>query len=148
MQFAVPPPMRARLAEYEGYHQALGNELCHFLGIPSIIAGAAALLALVPVAVIAGQRVTVTELVTAGVVLFYLASARALGLVTSAIMIGLVAGGRALPWTAGFALFAAGWAAQLVGHAVYEKRSPAFVKNLLHLLVGPAWLVERALGRL
>jgi uncharacterized membrane protein YGL010W len=45
-------------------------------------------------------------------------------------------------------LFFGGWAVQFIGHAVYEKRSPAFLKNLLHLLVGPAWLVERALARL
>ena len=147
MRFAVPEPMRARLAEYEGCHRSSGNELCHFLGIPSIIAGAAALLALLPVASIRDYRLTLAELVAAGIVAFYVASARWLGVVTALLLAALVFIGRTLPWLAGLGLFAAGWAFQLVGHAVYEKKSPAFLRNLLHLLVGPAWLVERAFGR-
>jgi uncharacterized membrane protein YGL010W len=148
MRFSVPDPMRARLAEYDGYHQALGNELCHFFGIPSIIAGTAALLGLLPVAAIAGHRVTLAELVAGAILLFYVGSARWLGVVTGTILVVLVGAGRALPWTFGLALFVAGWVLQLVGHAVYEHRSPAFLRNLLHLLVGPAWLVERALARI
>ena len=38
-----------------------------------------------------------------------------------------------------------GWIFQGIGHAVYEKRSPAFLRNLVHLLVGPAFLVNEAL---
>jgi len=148
MRFSVSEPMRARLAEYEGYHRSLGNELCHFIGIPCIIAGAATLLGLVPIAVVAERRLTSAELVTAAIILFYVSSARWLGVVTGTVMAGLVLAGRALPWGVGLALFLGGWALQFLGHALYEKRSPAFLRNLLHLLVGPAWLVERALGRL
>jgi uncharacterized membrane protein YGL010W len=36
---------------------------------------------------------------------------------------------------------------QFVGHARFEHSSPAFLRNLVHLLVGPAWLVERSLRR-
>ena len=38
------------------------------------------------------------------------------------------------------AAFVAGWIFQGIGHARYEKKSPAFFKNLLHLLVGPIFL--------
>ena len=147
MRFLVPEPMRARLAEYEGYHRSFGNELCHFIGIPSIIAGAATLLTLVPLAVVAERRLTLAELVSGAIILFYVRSARWLGVVTGIIMAGLVAAGRTLPWSVGLALFLGGWLLQFLGHAVYERRSPAFLRNLLHLLVGPAWLVERALAR-
>lgn len=148
MQFSVPAPMRARLNEYEGFHRSTGNELCHFLGIPSIVTGAAALLALVPLVTFSTWRLTLAELVAGAIVLFYLSSARLLGVVTGTLLMLFVLAGRSLPWTLGLALFAGGWALQFLGHAVYEKRSPAFSKNLLHLLVGPAWLVERAFGRL
>ena len=47
-------------------------------------------------------------------------------------------------WKIGLAAFVIGWIFQGVGHAVYEKRSPAFTKNLLHLLVGPIFLVNEA----
>jgi uncharacterized membrane protein YGL010W len=148
MQFSVPAPMRARLNEYEGFHRSTGNEVCHFLGIPSIVTGAAALLALVPIVTFSTWRLTLAELVAGAVVAFYLSSARLLGIVTGTLLSLFVVAGRALPWTVGLALFAGGWALQFLGHAVYEKRSPAFLKNLLHLLVGPAWLVERAFARL
>lgn len=139
--------MRARLAEYEGFHRSSANELCHFIGIPSIIVGAASLLRLVSFGVVAGHRLSLAELVAAAIVAFYVAQARWLGVVTGLVFAGLVLVGRALPWTGGLALFLGGWALQFVGHAVYERRSPAFLNNLLHLLVGPAWLVERAFER-
>jgi uncharacterized membrane protein YGL010W len=147
MRFDVPAPMRARLAEYEGFHRAWGNELCHFLGVPSIIVGAASLLALLPLAAVAEWRVTLAELVATAIIAFYVMQARWLGVVTGVVLAGLVLAGRTLPWTIGLGLFLGGWALQFVGHVVYEHRSPAFLRNLLHLLVGPAWLVERAFGR-
>jgi uncharacterized membrane protein YGL010W len=45
----------------------------------------------------------------------------------------------------GAAAFVLGWIFQAVGHAVYEKNSPAFFRNLVHLLVGPAYLVNKVL---
>ena len=44
-------------------------------------------------------------------------------------------------------LFVFGWVLQFVGHYVYEKRSPAFMKNLTHLLVGPLWILAKATRR-
>jgi len=38
------------------------------------------------------------------------------------------------------------WAIQLAGHAVWEKRSPAFTRNLLQALVGPLYFVAILLG--
>jgi len=139
--------MRERLAEYGGFHRSSGNEWCHFLGIPSIVAGSGTLLALVPLAHVAGYTLTLAEVVAGGVIAFYVASARWLGVVTGILLALLVALGRSVPVLVGLGLFVGGWLVQFVGHAAFEKRSPAFLKNLLHLLVGPAWLVERALDR-
>jgi uncharacterized membrane protein YGL010W len=140
--------MQARLDEYGSFHRAFGNELCHVVGIPCIVAGAATLLGAVPLVMVGGVAITLAEVVTFAIVVFYLVSARLLGLVTGTLMVLLVAGGRSLPLGVGTALFFGGWAVQFIGHAVYEKRSPAFLRNLLHLLVGPAWLVHRGLERL
>jgi uncharacterized membrane protein YGL010W len=30
---------------------------------------------------------------------------------------------------------------------VYEKKSPAFFRNVAHLLVGPLWILAKATGR-
>jgi uncharacterized membrane protein YGL010W len=148
MSLGVSAKMQERLDEYGSYHRAFGNELCHVVGIPCIVAGAATLLGAVRIVAVGSTAITLAEVVTGAIIVFYLVSARWLGLVTGTLMALLVAGGRALPLGVGLALFLGGWAVQFVGHAVYEKRSPAFLRNLLHLLVGPAWLVDRALARL
>lgn len=117
------------------------------MGIPLIIVGAATLLSQLTLVVALGYRVTLAELVGLVIITFYVSSARWLGVVTGAIFVALVLSGRLLPWGVGLGLFLGGWALQFLGHALFEKTSPAFLKNLLHLLVGPAWLVERAFGR-
>jgi uncharacterized membrane protein YGL010W len=139
--------MRERLTEYSAYHRTSGNEACHFLGIPSIVVGFGTLLGLVPLVTLANHTLTLAELVAAGVIVFYVVAARMLGLLTAVALALLVAVGRILPVALGTALFVGGWIVQFVGHAAFEKRSPAFLRNLLHLLVGPAWLVERACER-
>lgn len=137
--------MRARLDEYQTFHTQHANELCHWIGIPLIVAGVASLFGAVPL--LPGWSITLTELVLAGVTGFYLVEARALGALTALCMIGIAATGRWMPAIGGLGLFLVGWGFQLVGHSVFEKRSPAFLNNLVHLLVGPAWLVEIALRR-
>jgi uncharacterized membrane protein YGL010W len=65
-------------------------------------------------------------------------------LAASALMAAL---GRVLPVPVSIGLFVLGWVFQFVGHYVYEKKSPAFARNLVHLLVGPLWIAARAVGR-
>jgi uncharacterized membrane protein YGL010W len=147
MQFAVSTRMRALLDEYSTFHRALGNEICHFVGIPLIIAGAGTLFGAVPLAALGSAQLTLTEPVLLLVASFYVIEARGLGLVTALIIVGLAELGRRLPFSAGLALFLVGWAVQFIGHARFERTSPAFLRNLVHLLVGPAWLVERSFRR-
>lgn len=136
--------MRARLDEYSGFHRTSGNERCHFVGVPLIIAGAGTLLGRIAVADLFGFQLSACELVIAAIAAFYLIEARWLGLLTTIVMVVLAELARPLPTWAGLALFFGGWAVQFVGHSMFEHRSPAFLGNLLHLLVGPAWLLERA----
>lgn len=44
-------------------------------------------------------------------------------------------------------LFVAAWIGQFVGHAI-EGRRPAFLTNIVQLLIGPAWLMGKLLRRL
>ena len=50
-------------------------------------------------------------------------------------------------WRWALALFVAGWVLQFAGHLI-EGNQPAFFRNPVYLLVGPAWLARRALGSL
>jgi uncharacterized membrane protein YGL010W len=50
--------------------------------------------------------------------------------------------GAAMPLWLNVALFVLGWIFQFIGHSVYEKRQPAFFRNVVHLLVGPLWILN------
>jgi uncharacterized membrane protein YGL010W len=45
------------------------------------------------------------------------------------------------------ASFAVGWLLNLVGHAAYEKRAPAFSEDGLSFLAGPVWDLQELLKR-
>jgi len=42
-------------------------------------------------------------------------------------------------WAGSLGAFATGWALNIVGHAVYEKRAPAFSDDGLSFIAGPVW---------
>jgi uncharacterized membrane protein YGL010W len=46
-----------------------------------------------------------------------------------------------VPWPYAIGAFVVGWVFQFIGHA-YEGKAPAFLTNLLHLLVGPLWVAS------
>ena len=54
--------------------------------------------------------------------------------------------GRLLPVWAVIAIAVSGWLIQLAGHAVWEKKSPSFLTNLVHALVGPLFFVALLTG--
>lgn len=137
----------AFLADYGSYHRTRGNVACHAVGITLILFGSLSMLgalhigALGPIA-----PLTAAEVVLAAAVLFYLALDVPLALAMLVELAALDLLARAIAdWRVGLAAFAAGWIFQGIGHAVYEKNKPAFMKNLVHLMVGPVFLVNELL---
>jgi uncharacterized membrane protein YGL010W len=111
-----------------------------------IIFGIFSLLQLLRLGMISGLPITAAEIFIAIVTIYYftLDAKLAAGMLFSSVIIDAVA--HAVDdWRIGLAVFIVGWIFQGIGHTVYEKRSPAFLKNLLHLLVGPIFLVNEAL---
>jgi len=132
----------ALFAEYGAAHRAPGNVACHAAGITLIVFGVLALAH----AVRLGGGWTGSEAVVALAGASYLAFDVPLGLAMlgAAALVDLAA--RAVDDVrVGAAAFVLGWIFQAIGHAVYEKNSPAFFRNLVHLLVGPAYLVNKVL---
>jgi len=143
----MSPVLKGHFADYAAFHRTGGNQICHYVGIPLIVMTLFSLLSLVPLATVGGYAFTLAELLLLLVSAYYLtldATLAALMLAASAVLLVL---GRRLPWTAALGLFIFGWVLQFVGHYVYEKRSPAFFRNLTHLLVGPLWILAKATGR-
>jgi uncharacterized membrane protein YGL010W len=136
------PGFDALLEEYGRQHATRGNRVCHAFGITLIVFG---ILALLQAVRLAGPWTAAEVLILAAGV-FYVWRDPVLGIATTGAAVLLDLAARAIgDWRVGAAAFACGWVFQAIGHAVYEKRSPAFLRNLVHLLVGPAFMVNEAL---
>ncbi|PYQ08725.1 MAG: hypothetical protein DMF82_00925 [Acidobacteria bacterium] len=143
----MSPTLMAHFADYAAFHGTPGNKACHYVGIPLIVLALLALLARVPLVELGGYNVTLAEVALVAVTAYYLTLDAALAAIMLAASVGLLFLGRPLPVWVSVALFVVGWIFQFIGHYVYEKRSPAFFRNLAHLLVGPLWIVAKAVGR-
>jgi uncharacterized membrane protein YGL010W len=130
--------------DYEEAHRTFGNEVCHFIGIPMIVV---TLLGLLSAWVLLDSPIRIDGgLLLWGLgTLFYLAVGWRLGAPFSLVLLGAYFVGRTVPLAWLWAGFALGWLFQGIGHGVYEKKSPAFVRNLQHILIGPLWIFARAL---
>ncbi len=133
------------LTRYAAYHRDRRNIATHLIGIPMIVLAVAVLLSR-PMLALGSLTVTPAWAVTAASCLFYLALDRRFGLVMSALLALTVwlaqwiAGLSTLAWaSAGIGLFVVGWIIQFVGHA-YEGRKPAFVDDVVGLLIGPLFI--------
>lgn len=134
------------LANYGDYHCDPRNVKTHFVGIPMIVLGIAGLLSR-PVFEVGGLPLSPLWVVVLGSVAFYLRLDARFGLVMALLFgaAGLFGAGLAAQTTAvwlggSLGLFVVGWVFQAVGH-VFEGRKPAFVDDLIGLLVGPLFLV-------
>ena len=134
------------LSDYAAYHATRGNVACHFIGIPLIVFGLLSMLGAVPLLSAGGLTWTAAELLVVLVGLYYLTLnvPLALGMIAFTLLLDALSRHAASPWV-GLAAFLAGWVFQAIGHARYEKKAPAFLKNALHLLVGPLFLVNEVL---
>ena len=143
----MSPTLKAHFADYAAFHGTAGNKACHYVGIPLIVLSILALLARVPLFAVGGFTVTAAEVFLVLVTAYYLTLDTVLAAIMLAASAALLVVGRPLPVAVSVALFVLGWIFQFVGHYVYEKHSPAFYRNLAHLLVGPLWIVAKAVGR-
>jgi uncharacterized membrane protein YGL010W len=51
-------------------------------------------------------------------------------------------------WTTTVALIVIGWALQIVGHSLFERRRPALLDNPIHMLISPMFIVAKLSLRL
>jgi len=139
--------LRSHFDDYAAFHRTAGNKVCHSFGIPIIVLSSLALLARVPLFTVAGFTVTLAEAMIALFTVYYLSlDATLAGFMLTAYVALDVVGRFIGPWlAAGLLVF--GWILQGVGHYVYEKNSPAFLRNFVHLAVGQLWILAKAVGR-
>ena len=137
------------LAQYAAYHRDQRNILSHFIGIPLIVLAVAVLLSR-PGSEVFGLWLSPALLVALAAGTFYVRLDRRFGLAMALLLaLSLWAGaGLALQSTSvwlssGIGLFVIGWVIQFVGH-YYEGRKPAFVDDVMGLVIGPLFVAAEA----
>ena len=141
--------LQQHLTTYAAYHRDRRNIATHFVGIPMIVLAVATLLSR-PMVLAGGFPLSPAVLVVALSVGFYLRLDLRFGAVMAALLAltllpahALAAGSTGLWLAAGGGLFVLGWVIQFVGH-IFEGKKPAFVDDLVGLLVGPLFVVAEA----
>ena len=137
--------LEEQMGFYAAYHQDRRNKATHFVGVPAIVFSLMIALGWLRVDV-GGFAVSAALVVTAVLVVYYLALDVPLGLAMAAVF-GLLLWAAdplsrsplavSLAWF--LILFVGGWALQLWGH-VFEGRKPALVDNLFQIFVAPIFL--------
>lgn len=137
------------LANYASYHRHVRNVATHFVGIPVIVVSVMALLGRVGTEV-GGAHLSLATAAWLASTLFFLRLDLRYGL-SMAVLTGLTVWAghalAALPTTAWLAsslgLFFGGWVLQFIGHW-YEGRKPAFVDDIVGLVIGPLFVAAEA----
>jgi uncharacterized membrane protein YGL010W len=127
--------------DYDAFHRTTGNKLTHVVGIPMIVMS---LLGMLDRIVLVPWEFPVHASPGLALWAFGIAFYMVLHPLLGASMIvttgALFYAGTQLPLSVNVALFVVGWVFQGIGHAVYEKKKPAFLKNVTHFLIGPAYI--------
>ncbi len=135
-----------RLTQYAAYHRDRRNILTHFIGIPLIVFAVTLLLSR-PTLMMIGPVALAPALLLALVAgIYYLRLDWKLAIPLLAFL-GLclalsqpIAALDTATWLGlGIGVFVVGWIFQFVGH-YYEGRKPAFVDDLMGLIIGPLFV--------
>jgi uncharacterized membrane protein YGL010W len=139
------------MTQYAAYHRDRRNITTHFIGIPLIVFAISALLARAEFTV-GNTPMNAAILLWALSALWYLTRGNLVLGAATALVNGVLtalalpaAQGSLASWLAiGVGSFVVGWVFQFVGH-YYEGKKPAFVDDLVGLLVGPMFVVGEAM---
>jgi uncharacterized membrane protein YGL010W len=144
-------------AEYGESHQDGTNETIHWICVPIIFFTVLGLLWSIPVpALIAGPapwfRWVHPVVIAAMLFYFRLSVPLAFGLLGfvafCVFLLELQAVFCPFPiWKSSLILFVAAWIGQFIGHKI-EGEKPSFLKDVVFLLIGPAWLMHFVYKRL
>lgn len=138
-----------QLSQYASYHRDRRNIITHFIGIPMIVAAMCILLSR-PALSTNWLWLTPGAVISALVTAYYLRLDVRYGVVLGAYLWACLAFAHSLAslttgaWLAvGGGMFFVGWVIQFIGH-YFEGRKPAFVDDIIGLLIGPLFIAAEA----
>jgi uncharacterized membrane protein YGL010W len=137
--------LTAQLTKYAAYHRDPRNIATHYVGVPMIVLAVVSFLSR-PAFEVMGLMMSPLWMVLPAAAIFYLRMDVRFGLTMTALLsfcgfiASFIAAQSTLVWAAGSAgLFIVGWVIQFIGH-YYEGKKPAFVDDLIGLLIGPLFV--------
>jgi uncharacterized membrane protein YGL010W len=139
------------LSQYARYHRDERNIASHFVGVPMIVFAVGVLLAR-PAFTLGGHPLSPSWLAFALTALWYLTrGSLVLGLAASAGVGALMLVAHSVAYVSvaswlgwGVGMFVIGWLIQFAGH-VYEGKKPAFVDDIIGLVVAPLFVTAELL---
>jgi uncharacterized membrane protein YGL010W len=141
---------RRQLAAYADYHRDQRNCAMHVVGNPILFLAAVLPLSLLSVAAFGIQTNAAVLLVMPALILWIVLDvAIGLAIVVAAIPLLFAAATIASHvsavwvWTITAGLIVTGWALQIVGHSLFERRRPALLDNPIHMLISPMFIFAK-----
>ena len=138
-------------AEYGESHQHHANELIHWICVPAIFFSVLGFVSAIPVAESWLARAPWFNWALVAIALaaaFYVRLSPPLSAGLICFMAACYAGIEALElfvpwpvWEICLVVFVVAWIGQFVGHRI-EGKKPSFFKDVVFLLIGPAWLMS------
>ena len=145
---------QTRLATYARYHRHPHNCATHYIGIPMLFLAAILPLEAVRIHIVQFEM-PLGMVLTLPALLVWIALDFGVGAALLLLLCPLFAAaelivrlGPVVMWWAMAFLFVTGWLFQFLGHALFERRRPAFVDDLSQTLIGPMFVVAKLLVRL
>lgn len=146
----ISSPLLRVLSQYASYHRCERNIKTHLFGVPMIVWAVCGWFGLASFNAF-GATVSVMWVLIAAAGIYYLTLEIAMGSIMLALLIlcgvavqPILALGFWLAFGIFTAVFVLGWALQFLGHH-YEGRKPAFVDDLVGLLIGPLFVTAEVI---
>lgn len=136
--------------EYGESHRNGTNVLIHWICVPAIFFSVIGLFACIPpdaIPVLGRMPWAKLAILLASIYYATRSPGLAIGMVLWAlaclVLVTVIVLRSPWPaWTVFTAVFVLAWVGQFIGHRI-EGRKPSFLKDLLFLLIGPAWLMAK-----
>ena len=139
-----------QLAHYADAHRDQVNSVMHIIGNPLLFVAVVLPLCLLPVSVF-GVQISAAPLLVIPALILWIAWDVAIGLalvITSIFLLfaaAAIVGRVSVPWVwiIAVGLFVVGWALQILGHQVFERRRPTLLDNPVQMLISPMYIFAK-----
>ncbi|MCF2860402.1 DUF962 domain-containing protein [Pseudoalteromonas sp. SMS1] len=151
--------LEQQLVQYALYHRDNRNIKTHLVGVPLIVFSVI-ILTFFPLFALEGVTVTLAMLLIALVSGYYFYLSLTIGLIMTLLLVTGYMGAHAIYhmmpsnmptgwefYSIGIGFFVVGWVFQFIGH-YFEGKKPAFVDDLIGLLIGPLFVLTDVLFKL